>query len=60
MSVQIERPAASPWLTNSQASDAAMRRRLGAGAQALSRLFRWETIAAETLALYRAVGGDTE
>ncbi|MEJ2733599.1 MAG: glycosyltransferase family 4 protein [Anaerolineae bacterium] len=40
--------------------DAPLRRRLGAGAAALSRRFRWETIAAETLKLYRTVVGDTD
>jgi len=34
--------------------DPALRRRLGAGALALSTLFRWDKIAADTLALYHA------
>lgn len=38
------------------AGDAELRRRLGAGAKALSQQFRWETIAGETVALYRALG----
>jgi glycosyltransferase involved in cell wall biosynthesis len=42
------------------AGDAALRQRLGAGAEVLSRRFRWETIAAETLALYQALAGDTD
>jgi glycosyltransferase involved in cell wall biosynthesis len=33
-----------------------LRRRLGAGAQALSEQFRWDKIAEATLALYRALG----
>jgi glycosyltransferase involved in cell wall biosynthesis len=36
--------------------DPAVRRRLGAGARALADEFRWEKIAAETLALYRSLG----
>ena len=39
--------------------DELLRRRLGAGALALSTLFRWDRIAADTLALYHAVGAGT-
>jgi glycosyltransferase involved in cell wall biosynthesis len=38
------------------AADPDLRRRLGAGAALLSRQFRWDNIATETLALYRAMG----
>jgi glycosyltransferase involved in cell wall biosynthesis len=38
------------------AGDPARRRRLSVGAQALAGEFRWEKIAAETLALYRTLG----
>jgi glycosyltransferase involved in cell wall biosynthesis len=38
------------------AGDADLRQRLGAGAEALSQQFRWDTIAGETVKLYRAVG----
>jgi glycosyltransferase involved in cell wall biosynthesis len=40
--------------------DAELRRRLGAGAEVLSRQFRWETIAGETVKLYRAIAEDTD
>ncbi len=36
-------------------ADAELRRTLGAGAQVLSERFRWDTIAADTLALYRSL-----
>ncbi len=41
------------------AGDADLRRRLGRGAQELAREFRWEKIAADTLALYRALGAQS-
>jgi glycosyltransferase involved in cell wall biosynthesis len=40
------------------ASDANLRSRLGAGAKALSEQFQWDTIAADTLKLYRSLGTD--
>ena len=39
------------------AADRSLRQRLGAGAKALAEQFRWEKIAADALALYRAIGG---
>jgi glycosyltransferase involved in cell wall biosynthesis len=41
---------------NQLAADGQLRRKLGAGAKVLSEQFRWDTIAANTLALYRAIG----
>jgi glycosyltransferase involved in cell wall biosynthesis len=41
------------------AGEPAWRQRLGKGAKALSEEFRWEKIAADTLALYRALGART-
>lgn len=41
------------------ATDPERRQRLGAGAQALAAGFRWEKIAADTLALYRALGANS-
>jgi glycosyltransferase involved in cell wall biosynthesis len=38
------------------AADRSLRQRLGAGAKVLAEQFRWEKIAADTLALYRAIG----
>jgi glycosyltransferase involved in cell wall biosynthesis len=38
------------------AADEHLRQKLGAGARVLSEQFHWDTIAAETLALYRAIG----
>jgi glycosyltransferase involved in cell wall biosynthesis len=38
------------------AADRSLRQRLGAGAKALAEQFRWEKIAADSLALYRAIG----
>ncbi len=38
------------------AADRALRQRLGVGAKDLAERFRWEKIAADTLALYRAIG----
>jgi glycosyltransferase involved in cell wall biosynthesis len=38
------------------AADKQLRQKLGAGAQVLSERFRWDTIAADTLELYRAIG----
>ena len=38
------------------AADPELRRTLGAGAMALSQQFRWQTIAADTLTLYRTIG----
>jgi glycosyltransferase involved in cell wall biosynthesis len=38
------------------AADRSLRQRLGAGAKALAEQFRWEKIAADALALYRAIG----
>jgi glycosyltransferase involved in cell wall biosynthesis len=40
------------------ATDQERRRTLGAGAWQLSEMFRWETIAASTLELYRTIGAD--
>jgi hypothetical protein len=37
------------------AGDPELRRTLGVGAETLSREFRWEKIAADTLALYRSL-----
>lgn len=41
---------------NQLAADKQLRRKLGAGAKILSERFRWDTIAAATLELYRAIG----
>jgi glycosyltransferase involved in cell wall biosynthesis len=41
---------------NQLAADKRLRRKLGAGAKILSERFRWDTIAADTLELYRAIG----
>ena len=41
------------------ASDIELRRRLGAGALALSKLFHWDRIVADTLALYHSAGAGT-
>ncbi len=40
------------------ASDPDRRRRLGVGAKALAEQFQWDTIAADTLKLYRSLGTD--
>ncbi len=38
------------------AGDLELRQKLGAGANALAEMFRWDRIAADTLKLYRAIG----
>ncbi len=53
--IRLAPPASPPALAQAIAAlvaDAALRRRLGAGARALSRRFEWEDIARETLALF--------
>ncbi len=58
--VLAEDPPALAAAIERLAGDADLRRRLGAGAEVLARQFRWETIAGETMKLYRAVVGDTD
>ncbi len=53
--VPPEDPAALAQAIARLAADPDRRRILGAGAGALSREFRWEKIAADTLALYRSI-----
>jgi len=48
-------PAALATAIRRLAADAALRRRIGAGAKALSEQFGWGRIAAETLELYRKI-----
>jgi len=53
--VPPEDPAALASAISRLADDPALRRTLGTGAKTLSRQFRWERIAADTLALYRTL-----
>jgi glycosyltransferase involved in cell wall biosynthesis len=54
--VPAEDPQALAEAISLLAADPDLRQRLSAGAQTLSERFRWDKIAAETLALYRAIG----
>jgi glycosyltransferase involved in cell wall biosynthesis len=54
--VPPEQPQALAEAITRLAAEPELCRTLGTGAQALSELFRWETIAADTLELYRSVG----
>ncbi len=54
--VPPEDPAALAEAIARLAADPALRRKLGQGARALAEEFRWETIAARTLDLYRSLG----
>lgn len=54
-----EDPQALAQVIAQLAADPERRQQLGIGAQALAAEFRWEKIAADTLALYRALGADS-
>jgi glycosyltransferase involved in cell wall biosynthesis len=54
--VPPEDPQALAQAIRRAAADPELRRRLGAGAAQLAQQFRWDKIAADTLALYRRLG----